>query len=131
MSFLAKFKVDNEEMNVLEYNMSMNQNVDHSGKPSSDPMGGQVRLVVELSKSTLLYQWMASPTQMKDGFIKFFRRDGMSRLRELEFKKAYCIAYNEVFMAYDDTPLCAEITITAKEISINGESFNKNWAVKL
>lgn len=131
MSFLAKFTVDNEKMNVLEYHLGMNQNTDHSGKPSSDPMGGQIKLVVELSKSTLLYEWMASPSQMKDGSVKFFRRDGMSRLRELEFKKAYCVSYNEMFLANDDAPLCAEILITAKEISINGSSFQKNWPIKI
>lgn len=129
MSFLSKFKLDDEEMNVLECRFTLDQQADQSGKPASDPMGGEIRLVVESTKSTLLFYWMTSPTQVKDGAITFFRRDGMSKMKELHFKKGYCVHYDEYFIADSAVPMRIEIVISAKEIILNGASFGKNWSI--
>ena len=131
MSFLAKLTIDHEEMVVLQYRMSMVQDTDHSDRPTADPRGGRIRVLVELTKSTTLFDWMRNPSHVKDGAFVFYRRDGMSEMRGLKFRKAYCVAYEEAFDADDTLPMRAEITIVAKEIEINGSRFDKNWPVSL
>ncbi|WP_461532114.1 type VI secretion system tube protein TssD [Sinomicrobium sp.] len=131
MSFLSKLTIDNEEMVVLRYRMSMLQDTDHSDRPAADPRGGRIRVLVELTKSTSLFDWMRNPSQIRDGEFVFYRRDGMSKMRGLKFKKAYCVSYEEAFDADDSLPMRAEITIVAQEIDINGSRFGKNWPMAL
>ena len=91
MSFLAKFEIDGEVMNVLEFQFSIGQDIDKSGKPSADPNGGRFRVVLESTKSTMLFDWMISNNQTKNGKVTFFRRDAVSKMRELQFNDGYCI----------------------------------------
>jgi len=130
MSFLSKFVIDGQEMNVLDYEIIFDQDSDISDKPSSDPRGGKIRLVVELTRSTMLYEWMISSSQTKNGRIIFYKRDALSKLREVEFKHGYCLNYRERFSADSDKPLRVQIVISAKEIVINSIPFTKNWALR-
>ncbi len=130
MSFLAKLEIDGETMNVLEFHCSIRQETDKSGKPASNPQGGDVRLLVESTKSTLLFDWMASHSQIKNGKITFFRRDAVSKMREFEFNEAYCISYDEIFMSDNKTPMQIQFSISAKEIIMNGSKITRNWPLK-
>lgn len=130
MSFLAKLEIDGEEMNVLEFQFSISQEIDKSGKPSADPNGGRFRAVLESTKSTMLFDWMISGSQTKKGKITFFRRDAISKMRELEFNEGYCIGYDETFIAHGNTPMSVEIIVSAKEVIMNGSKFTRNWPLK-
>ena len=131
MSFLAKLEIDGEVMNVLEFQCTINQDTDKSGKPSADPVGGKIRVVVESTKSTMLFDWMVSNTQTKNGKLTFYRRDAISKMRDLQFKEGYCIHYDELFIAYNTMSMRIEIVVSAKEINMNGSQFARNWPLKL
>ncbi len=131
MSFLAKLEIDGEVMNVLEFQCTINQDTDKSGKPSADPVGGKIRIVVESTKSTMLFDWMVSNTQTKNGKLTFYRRDAVSKMRDLQFKDAYCVHYDEMFVAYNSMSMKIEIVVSAKEINMNGSQFTRNWPLKL
>ena len=120
MSFLSKLEIDGETMNVLDFHCKVEQNVDKSRKPSADPSIGDIVIVVESTKSTLLFDWMISNTQTKNGKLTFFRRDAISKMRELEFNDAYCISYNESFNANTNLSMQIEFSISCKEIIMNG-----------
>ena len=130
MSFLAKLEIDGEEMNVLEFQFTIGQEIDKSGKPSADPTGGRFRVVVESTKSTMLFDWMTSNNQTKNGKITFFRRDAVSKMRELQFNDGYCIGYDEVFLSQSNNPMSVEIVVSAKEVIMNGSKFTRNWPLK-
>ena len=130
MSFLAKLEIDGEVSNVLEFQCTLGQDTDKSGKPSADPAGGKIRIVVESTKSTMLFDWMVSNSQTKNGKLTFYRRDAISKMRELQFKEAYCIRYDELFVAYNTMSMKIEIVISAKEINMNGSQFARNWPLK-
>ncbi len=127
MSFLAKFEMDGETMNVLDFRMSMNQKIDLSGKVSANPTGGMIFMKVESTKSTLLFDWMISAVQLKNGTITFFKRDALSQMRELKFAEGYCVEYHELFVADTSNPMQIEFVISARQISVNGSNFDKNW----
>lgn len=131
MSFLAKLEIDGEIMNVLEFQCTINQDTDKSGKPSADPVGGKIRVVVESTKSTMLFDWMVSNTQTKNGKLTFYRRDAISKMRDLQFKEGYCIHYDELFIAYNTMSMRIEVVISEKEINMNGSQFARNWPLKL
>jgi Hemolysin coregulated protein Hcp (TssD) len=130
MSFLAKLEIDGETMNVLEFQCNITQETDKSGKPSSDVNGGVVRIIVESSKTTTLWDWGVSHALTKNGKLTFFRRDATSKMRELEFNEAYCISYEEKFLSDSNSPMQIEFSISAKEIIMNGSKYTRNWPMK-
>lgn len=129
MSFIAKMKIDGEELNVLHCSFRFSQGTDATGKPTSIPQGGNINLVLESNGSTDLFDWMISPTQTKSGVVTFYRRDSMSKLKSLEFGDAHCVDYYETFDHAGENPMQVQITISAHEIKLNDSEFKNNWPV--
>jgi hypothetical protein len=127
MSFLSKLKLEDEEINVLHCGFRLIQVTDHSGKPDALPQGGTINLLVESNGSNILFDWMISPVQTKNGSITFFRRDNMSKLKLLEFTDAHCVDYYETFDHQGETPMQIQVTISAREIKLNDSEFKNNW----
>ncbi|MGS2762452.1 type VI secretion system tube protein TssD [Sinomicrobium sp. M5D2P9] len=130
MSFLAKFEIDEMSYNVLEYDIRVEKGTDHSGKPSTNAKGGEIRLVLETDMKDSFSDWVISNSQTKDGKLIFYKRDGMSRMRTTSFKKGYCIRYHEKFRAIGDEPMTTEIVISAKEINIGNTAYTKKWPMQ-
>ncbi|MBX2924964.1 MAG: hypothetical protein KF746_22375 [Chitinophagaceae bacterium] len=129
MSFLAKLELDGEEMSVLQCSFRFSQDIDISGKPSSRPRGGIVTLVLESTGSTMLFDWMINPSQIKEGLITFYRRDTSSRLKTLKFIDAYCIDYYEIYDHLGAFPMQVELKVSALELHLNDSEYKNNWPV--
>jgi len=129
MSFKAVMQLDGEEINVLDCQFSFTQGTDYNGKPASRPTGGQINVTIESDGSTELFDWMVSNTKTKSGSIIFYRRDALSKLKELKFSDAYCINYEEHFKASGEIPMQVRITISAKEVRLNSSAFENSWPV--
>jgi hypothetical protein len=127
MSFIAKLKLEGDDMNVLHCSFRFTQVTDHIGKPSALPQGGAINLVVESNGNNDLFDWMISPTQTKSGSITFFRRDTMSKLKTLEFTEAHCVDYYETFEHLGTNPMQIQVTLSAREIKLNDVEFKNNW----
>lgn len=127
MSFLAKLELDNEMFNVLEFDVTFNQSVDNNGKPANKVKGGQIRIVVESTHTDLFSDWMVSHTSTKDGKVIFYRRDAMSTMKNISFKKAYCISFQKRFRNEGTVPMTTEILITSNEIKVGNTLFENNW----
>ena len=130
MSFLAKFFIDGKTYNVLECNYKLHQPVDEVGKPIGRPKGGQITLVIESDSDTEFFYWMKEPNQTKSGTITFFKRDTMAKQKTIEFTNAYCIEYEENFIADDRSPMVTHITISAEQIKLNAIDFSNLWGLK-
>ncbi|GAA0873416.1 hypothetical protein GCM10009117_25630 [Gangjinia marincola] len=130
MSFLAKLNLDGEELNILDCSFTFRQDVDHTGRPSAKPKGGQIRLLIEATAKTDFLEWMISASATKKGEITFYRRDNMSSLKKVTFNEAYCIEYTEHFNASNKDPLQIHFVLSAKEIKVKGTTFNNNWPLK-
>jgi len=127
MSFLAKLIVDGTEYNVLSCNYNFDQPMDHTGKPAGKPVGGQIMVTLESQGKYDLFHWMASPDQTKDGAIIFYKRDAMSQLQEVIFKKAYCVKLVENFDAVSTTPMQKRIVLSAQTIQVGDMTFENRW----
>lgn len=127
MSFLAKLEIDNEVFNVLEFDIAFSQNIDNNGKPSTKTKGGQIKLIVESTQTDLFSDWMASQTSIKDGKVIFYRRDAMSTMKNVVFKKGYCISLHKRFRNEGTVPMITEILISSNEVKIGNTTFENNW----
>jgi hypothetical protein len=127
MSFLAKLELDSEIFNVLEFDVTFAQSTDTNGKPANKAKGGEIRLVIETTQTDAFSDWMVSQTQTKDGKITFYRRDAMSTMKNVVFKKGYCISFHESFRSEGVTPMTTQILITSNEVKIGNTTFESNW----
>jgi len=127
MSFLAKLELDNEVFNVLEFDVTFTQNVDNNGKPANKTKGGQIRLVVESTQTDLFSDWMVSQTSIKDGKVIFYRRDAMSTMKNVTFKKAYCISFHKNFRSEGVNPKNTNCTNQTISNGITNRYNHKNW----
>lgn len=126
-SFLAKLEIDGNTYNVLEYDLHFNQERGPNGRPVAAAQGGDIRVVIESDKNTEFVYWGTSHNQTKDGKITFYKHDAMSRLKEVVFKKAYCIGFHESFRADGRNPMKIELTLSAGDIIYGIARINKNW----
>lgn len=127
MSFLSTFHVDGEEYNVLEFNIDFKQGTDTTGKPIGDPKGGSIKLIIEATQNTKFLSWMLNSELTKDGKVIFYRRDALSKMKELDFKKAFCINYHEQFTSTTDIPMKITLELIAKELTFGDAKFSNNW----
>lgn len=129
MAFKAKLELDGKTFNVLNCSFSFHQNVDPTGRPSSDVRGGMIHVSIESTEDTSLFEFVTDPHGFKDGKITFFKRDQDSKMKELEFKQAACVEYSETFDAVSSTPMSTHFTISAREVHIGQGQHINPWAV--
>ncbi len=126
MSFKAKLNVGGKEMNILSCHYDLTQEVDATGRPSSVTRGGRIKLTVESTGETDMFEWMCNNFERKDGTITFFKRDTDSKQKELSFTEGYLVKYEEKFNAFDNTSMAEAFTISARQIKMgNGEHINE------
>ncbi|WP_282165446.1 type VI secretion system tube protein TssD [Cellulophaga baltica] len=128
MAFLAKLFINGEQRNVLNGNYVYHQLLDARGKPKANVEGGQLNFVVESTGDDALFHlWMLDDYQMYDGYIRFFKRDGLSKLFDFEFANCYCVGLREQFSATGHDPLKMELTITPGIQRVRDVIFEKVW----
>lgn len=127
MSFLAKLQIDGEEFNVLDFNLKFKQEIDAASKPTGNAKGGIIKISIEANQSTNFLSWMLSGDSTKNGKIVFYRRDALSKMKDLQFTKAYCIGYEEQFSSTNKTPMMITMELTAKELNFGSAKFANQW----
>ena len=129
MSFKADLYIEDQELTVIECEYTIAQSTDHKGKPSARPKGGTISVLIESTSDNFLFDWAASETQVKSGSITFYRRDAMSKMKELRFTDAYCVKFTERFSAKGEQPMQIRMTLSAKELDLGGSSRHANtWS---
>ena len=130
MSFIARLKLENEEaINVLQCAFRFRQFMDATGKPTTLPRGGIIRLLLENDGRTGLFEWMIGSIHIKSGAITFYKYDSMASLRTLSFQDAHCVEYYEHFDQQAEHPMQVQLTISAHVIRLNDATFINNWPV--
>ena len=91
MATIARLTLDNQQMTVLEHDLSLHQNVDNQARISSVVHGGMIHLVVESSQDNRsIYDWASSNDMVKDGEIVFKRSETANPMRKIVFKLVPC-----------------------------------------
>ncbi|HXB07028.1 MAG TPA: type VI secretion system tube protein TssD [Puia sp.] len=127
MSFKVKLKVAGKEVNVLALHYDLVQETDATGRPSSVTRGGKISITTEATGDTAFFEWMCNSFEMKDGSIIYYKRDNDATLKELKFKQAYMVAYNENFDSVGDNPVTESFTISAKELDMGTGKHQNEW----
>ncbi len=129
MSFLAKLNIDDSEYNVLNFHLGMEQKIGVNGAAVQKPTGGFMTFEVEANSSVDFFDWMVSANKKKDGYITFYRRDAMSRMRKLEFFDGICFKYDEWYTSVGESSMSVKIVVSAKKIVMEDVVVENEWAV--
>ena len=128
MAFKAHIDFESSKnVRVLECEFGFTQDVDATGKATSRPRGGRIKMVLESIDDVELVSWMFSHSDTKDGVISFSRRDNEAAMKKLSFKDGICISYHESFKDYGNVPMTTTIVISAREIDIDGVVLTNKW----
>lgn len=127
MSFKAKLKVGGKEYNVLSCNYGLHQETDATGRPSSITRGGKIKFTVESTADTSLSDWMFNNFERRDGSVVFLKRDTDATAKELHFKEAYMVKYEENFDSTGKNPMAESFIISAKSIAIGNGEYMNEW----
>ena len=119
MAHTAKLQIQKQEFNLFELNYEFIQPMNDNGQPAGKPCCGNITLVMASpdNNNLFLHEWMASPTEHKDGTCVFSVMDtGKTSTKTMKFYHAYCTRLREYIKEKDDQML-TEITLTAKAIT--------------
>jgi hypothetical protein len=127
MSFKSKFIIDGNEYNVLNCSFKLHQEVDETGRPSSVSRGGIIKVVIESTDDTSLFEWMCDSYMRKDGTVTFNKRDEDAKMKELNFTEAYMISYEEEFDHAGIGAMKTSFELSAREINLGNGVHVNEW----
>ncbi|GAA0543375.1 type VI secretion system tube protein TssD [Chitinophaga japonensis] len=127
MSFKSELEVAGKKYVVKNCSYDLTQEVDATGRPSSVTRGGRIRLTVESTGETDLFEWMVNNFERKDGSITFYKRDSDSKLKTVNFKEGYLVKFEESFHADNPDPMTITFTISAREVSSGSGTHINQW----
>lgn len=124
----VKIKIGSyEEREVLMVTYSFGRPTDIQGQLAGIPRGGKITVRVKaLNNGTPdLMAWMVEKNLPKDGTISFNETKSGKKMKDIEFKTAYCVDFHEHWGEGDAH--YEEFTITCKEIKFNGAEYHNDW----
>ncbi|WP_299313584.1 type VI secretion system tube protein TssD [uncultured Aquimarina sp.] len=128
MAFQAKLCINDQERNVLDSTFLYQQLIDSNGRPKTSIQDGKIRVLIESTKNDeLFYDWMFSTHTMYNGYVRFYKRDGFSKLFDFEFANCHCVHLEEKFNAEGNSPLKMELVLSPGIQKVRGQIFEKNW----
>jgi len=118
-------------MDVLFCEYKLSRNTDAKGRPSSGVSGGRITLEVESTADTSVIETMVN-NQFKpfDGSIIFKKSDEDAKMKELSFKKAYIVFFQETLDVNNERPMYVRFTISAEELTMGNATHENRWPEK-
>jgi hypothetical protein len=131
MAFSATLHIDGhpknkEGLNVVACDFKFSQDVDQRGMPTSNVKGGSINITLKNENDFDILQWMLSSSTKKHGKITMSSSmaDNQS-FQTIEFKDGILVQYHQTFS--EDSEVQVHITISAREISVGGATFENIW----
>lgn len=129
MSFKAQLFLNDRIINILGCRLGFNQNKDITGKPVGRVDGGQFVVTIETDRNTDILHQMMGAESMTDGYLRFYKRDGFSKLVDYEFWDCHVANYKVRFSSVSTDPMTTQLLFSPGVLRINGVVLKKPWHV--
>ncbi len=130
MSFLAKLFIHGKAINILDTNVRFYRGIHPTTfQPTTIPMGRGFTVTIEADGNTKLLGLMLSPKAMCEGYIRFYKRDGLSKLNDYEFFDTYVVGYQRDFDGVHGQQTTDTLTFSPGILRIGSMVFEKPWKV--
>src|SRR5690606_11235017 len=129
MSFKSELKIGGRVFNLLKVDYDFRQKVNYDGFPGAYPQSGFINFIAESQTDTFFLDWILSANQQKSGSLLFYKRDNMSKMKELVFTDAYCVGFREKFSSIGEHPFFMEVKLSAGQMRFGISSYKNPWYV--
>jgi hypothetical protein len=116
MSFKAELTVDSKTYKLRSVYTMIFRETDIKGRPTSPPSWAIIATIDAIDDTTIT-NWMIDPHKQVDGKVLIYKIDEDAKLKEITFKKSYCLHMNDKFM-FDVSHSSCTIVISGSEIHI-------------
>jgi hypothetical protein len=128
MAFRAELTIAGKQHDVLNCTFTLSRDTDPKGRPSSNVYGGRITFEIESTSDTSLIEAMVN-SQFKpfEGEVVFKKTDEDAKMKELSFKNAYIVHYQEGIDVTGETPMTIKFTISAETIKLGNAEHENRW----
>lgn len=134
MALHGSLKIGGRTYGVVECDYKFTQSIDDTGKPTSRPRGGEIRIVIPSTNDDdmFFYNWMFHKSEAKAGILRFclYSNDNKRSYKTVSFANAYCVELEDRFNDHDSKLMYTTIKISAQIIRIgaaNSSTFANAW----
>lgn len=129
-SFRCLLVLDGLEYPVVHCTYEFTQAAAGRGRATAKVRSGLLQLQLDVPASDKLLTWACNPQQQKSGQILFHQLDSPIPSELLQFESAFCVGYDETFVAGSDTAgayRCA-LRLTAGKLRLDAVAKDSYWA---
>lgn len=128
MAFRAVGTFNGKTMHALHVNMELSRLIDPTGQKASATKGGRLEVTVQADENTdLLEKMLNDPFQPFDFELSIKKPNEDVDMKKIECKDAYAVYAEEVFDIDADYPFKFMFTLSAKELTVNGDTLANKW----
>jgi hypothetical protein len=128
MAFKAELNACNKTYNLLYCEFGCNQSFGNFGAPISGTKNNPIRVIIESSDDTSLWEWSTESTLRSDGgSIVFYKMDSDQVMKQYDFVDAYITNYTERFG--DNNTMVMEVIFSARGGSMGNGEVDNGWAM--
>jgi len=130
MSILTKLYVNQEELNILHYRLSVSQDADYTGRPSSKSVVQPLEFTYETIKNDPFYEKMLNG-KMTDSIKLVITPIQMNAKRTtIELLDYYVLEQQDNFDGINNRPMTTYVKISFATLVVNGiVMHSKYWKV--
>ncbi|WP_461087408.1 type VI secretion system tube protein TssD [Spirosoma gilvum] len=121
--YVVTLKIDDMEYILNRVNFYVARKSDKNGRPISES-AWTVNIHMDTTDESLFTEWMVDPTKKKDVSLKFY--EGGDTKKEWQFAKAYCVGFQENFVA-DAGVMETQLIISGTTVENGNATINNNW----
>ncbi len=127
-SFRASLEIGGKKFDVLYSEYAFNRDTDKKGKIASSVYGGKVTVTIESTEDTSVIEAMLN-NQFKavEGKIIYKKSDEDAKMKEIKFKNAYLVHYQETLDVNGKVPMTIKFTVSAEELSVGNAVIDNRW----
>ena len=128
MSILTKLHVNQEQLNILHYRLSVLQDADYTGRPSAKPVVQPLEFTYETIKNDPFYNKMISGKMSDTLKLVITSVQGNSKTTTIEVLDYYVLEHRENFDGVNDKPMTTYVKISFATLIVNNQVMDiKYW----
>lgn len=129
-SFHCLLFLDGQQYPVVHCSYEFTQPAAQRGRATAKVRSGLLGLHLDVPDGDQLLAWACNPLEKKSGQLVFQQIDSPVPSEVLQFAEAFCVSYEEAFMAGSNTAgayRCA-LQLTAGQLQLDAVAKDSNWA---
>jgi hypothetical protein len=121
-SFTGTLEIDSKKYEVVNFNYSVNRDLDFQGRPTSRLKNSILTIEVVVPEGDILFfQWLIR-NEIKTGTVHFDKIDQESKFNGIKFEDAFCVYYSHSFSNTSANAMTMEVKVSPSKVTVTSGS---------